>query len=300
MIDRGRICGIVAEVDLLNHILVKGASLDSPIRPIIEADYQTVTPQTKVRLLKTIFNDAKMVCVLASRPGTSSEGLSPSKAAVPSDSLLGVITKIDHRLPGHPPQLAFPKTKKRRSHLTTSLSVPKESRTLMSRRTRDFESPASAIPPLRRGPTMSGKLPQVAATPTIFHQCGQGRYAAARHRHFHVHPQVGIVGEKSGHLDATDVGFDAGFDVLPQLVFHDQVFADFVAHRLQPTADVEPQRLADFFFSSFPRRARSSFRSALAAGFNGRFQVGHRELVVDDFRRARINKSPSSEIFQPF
>ena len=95
MIDRGRICGIVAEVDLLNHILVKGASLDSPIEPIIEADYQTVTPQTKVRLLKTIFNDAKMVCVLASRPGTSSEGLSPSKAAVPSDSLLGVITKID-------------------------------------------------------------------------------------------------------------------------------------------------------------------------------------------------------------
>ena len=95
VIDRGRICGIVAEVDLLNHILVKGASLDSPIEPIIEADYQTVTPQTKVRLLKTIFNDAKMVCVLASRPGTSSEGLSPSKAAVPSDSLLGVITKID-------------------------------------------------------------------------------------------------------------------------------------------------------------------------------------------------------------
>ncbi|HMU41428.1 MAG TPA: cystathionine beta-synthase [Pseudomonadota bacterium] len=95
VLDRGRLCGLVAEVDLLNHILVKGASLDSTVEPIIEADYQTVTPRTKVRLLKTIFNDAKMVCVLSSGGAKHhKQGESPEEAA-PADSLLGVITKID-------------------------------------------------------------------------------------------------------------------------------------------------------------------------------------------------------------
>ena len=92
VLDNGRLCGLVAEVDLLNHLLVKGASLDSAIEPIIEADYQTITPQTKVRLLKTIFNDAKMVCVLSTG---SDDGSPPTKTPVPRDSLLGVITKID-------------------------------------------------------------------------------------------------------------------------------------------------------------------------------------------------------------
>ena len=92
----GRLCGLVAEVDLLNHLLVKRGSLDETIEPIIEADYATVTPQTKVRLLKTIFNDAKMVCVLSSsnNQGPSGAGKA-SGAAVPRDSLLHVITKID-------------------------------------------------------------------------------------------------------------------------------------------------------------------------------------------------------------
>ena len=80
---------------MLNHILVKGSSLDASIEHIIEADYQTVTPQTKVRLLKTIFNDAKMVCVLSSGPVSSADGNKIDRTTVPSDSLLGVITKID-------------------------------------------------------------------------------------------------------------------------------------------------------------------------------------------------------------
>lgn len=95
VLDRGRLCGIVAEVDLLNHILVKGSSLDESIESIIEADYQTVTPQTKVRLLKTIFNDAKMVCVLSSGHVSSGDGTKSDRTAAQSDSLLGVITKID-------------------------------------------------------------------------------------------------------------------------------------------------------------------------------------------------------------
>ena len=93
----GRLCGLVAEVDLLNHLLVKGGSLDESIEPIIEADYATVTPLTRVRLLKTIFNDAKMVCVLSSgtHPPAGPDERPSTKTPVPRDSLLGVITKID-------------------------------------------------------------------------------------------------------------------------------------------------------------------------------------------------------------
>ena len=90
VMDQGRLCGLVAEVDLLNHLLVKGGKLDESIEPIIEADYATVTPATKVRLLKTIFNDAKMVCVLSTGNADQS-----SKTPVPQDALMGVITKID-------------------------------------------------------------------------------------------------------------------------------------------------------------------------------------------------------------
>ena len=93
VLEDGRICGLVAEVDLLNHILVKGGSLDECIEPIIEADYATVTPHTKVRLLKTIFNDAKMVCVLST--GDESGSAETSQDGSRIDSLLGVITKID-------------------------------------------------------------------------------------------------------------------------------------------------------------------------------------------------------------
>ena len=45
---------------------------------------------TKIRLLKTIFNDAKMVCVLSTGHSDGS-----SKTPIPTDALLGVITKID-------------------------------------------------------------------------------------------------------------------------------------------------------------------------------------------------------------
>ena len=90
VMDQGRLYGLVAEVDLLNHLLVKGGKLDESIEPIIESDYATVTPATKVRLLKTIFNDAKMVCVLSTGNADQS-----SKTPVPQDALMGVITKID-------------------------------------------------------------------------------------------------------------------------------------------------------------------------------------------------------------
>jgi cystathionine beta-synthase len=75
--DGGRLCGIVAEVDLLDFLVKGEAGLDSPIEPLIESDYATVTPGTRVHLLRNIFNDAQIVVVEA------------------GDAIVGVITKID-------------------------------------------------------------------------------------------------------------------------------------------------------------------------------------------------------------
>jgi cystathionine beta-synthase len=77
VLDGGRLSGLVSELDLLNFLLKNPGKMDTPIDELIEADYATVTPQTKIVLLKTIFNDAKVVCVLE------------------RDDLVGVITKID-------------------------------------------------------------------------------------------------------------------------------------------------------------------------------------------------------------
>ena len=76
VLDGKRLCGIISEVDLLNHLVGEG-KMDDVIDPLIEADYSTVTPVTKVKLLKNVFNDAKVVCV--------QDG----------EDLIGVITKID-------------------------------------------------------------------------------------------------------------------------------------------------------------------------------------------------------------
>jgi cystathionine beta-synthase len=77
VLDRGRLSGLVSELDLLNYLLQNPGSMDVPVDELVEADYATVTPQTKIKLLKNIFNEAKLVCVLE------------------RDDLVGVITKID-------------------------------------------------------------------------------------------------------------------------------------------------------------------------------------------------------------
>jgi cystathionine beta-synthase len=77
VLDKGRLSGLVSEIDLLNYLLQNPGSMDVPVDELVEADYATVTPQTKIKLLKNIFNDAKLVCVLE------------------RDDLVGVITKID-------------------------------------------------------------------------------------------------------------------------------------------------------------------------------------------------------------
>ncbi len=59
----GRMAGIVAEVDLLNFLVKGEKNLDSPIDDLLESDYATVTPATRIHLVRNIFNDAKIVVV---------------------------------------------------------------------------------------------------------------------------------------------------------------------------------------------------------------------------------------------
>jgi cystathionine beta-synthase len=75
--ESGRHQGMVAEIDLLNYLLEHQGNLDTPLSELSESDYATVSPHTRIALLKHIFNDAKAVLV------------------VDRDRLLGVLTKID-------------------------------------------------------------------------------------------------------------------------------------------------------------------------------------------------------------
>jgi len=75
--DGARLVGIVAEVDLLDHLVKGEGGLDTPIDDLIESDYATVSPATRIHLLRNILNDAKIVVVEE------------------RDAIVGVITKID-------------------------------------------------------------------------------------------------------------------------------------------------------------------------------------------------------------
>ncbi|KIG18218.1 Cystathionine beta-synthase [Enhygromyxa salina] len=76
--EKGRHFGIVAEIDLLNFLVEhEGHALDTPVADLVESDYATVTPHTRITLLKRIFNDAKVVLVTE------------------NDNLRGLLTKID-------------------------------------------------------------------------------------------------------------------------------------------------------------------------------------------------------------
>ena len=75
--DGGQLAGLVTEVDLLGFLVQGEGGLDAPIDPLVESDYATVTPSTRIHLLRNIFNDAQMVVVQT------------------GDAIVGVITKID-------------------------------------------------------------------------------------------------------------------------------------------------------------------------------------------------------------
>jgi cystathionine beta-synthase len=77
VVEAGKLRGIVAEVDLLRALVSGGKSPESPIADVVESDYATVTPNTKVELLKSVLADAKVAIV--------EEG----------DVVVGIVTKID-------------------------------------------------------------------------------------------------------------------------------------------------------------------------------------------------------------
>ena len=77
VLEGGKLRGIVAEVDLLRALVSGGKTLESPIAEVVENDYATVTPNTKVELLKGVLADAKVAIV--------QEG----------DEVVGIVTKID-------------------------------------------------------------------------------------------------------------------------------------------------------------------------------------------------------------
>lgn len=77
IVDEGKLCGLVHEVDLLRHLVGGKGSLDSHIQELIESEYATVTVDTKVELLKGVLNDARVAIVT---DGTK---------------VVGIISKID-------------------------------------------------------------------------------------------------------------------------------------------------------------------------------------------------------------
>lgn len=77
VISDGRLAGLVQEVDLLTHLVKGEKTLESPIGDLAESDYATVTPDTKVDLLKTVLADAKVALVME------------------QDEVVGLVTKID-------------------------------------------------------------------------------------------------------------------------------------------------------------------------------------------------------------
>jgi cystathionine beta-synthase len=60
----GQHSGIVSELDMLNFLVENDGRLDEQLGDLISADYATVTPHTRLTLLKNIFNDAKVVLVI--------------------------------------------------------------------------------------------------------------------------------------------------------------------------------------------------------------------------------------------
>jgi cystathionine beta-synthase len=77
VIEGSKLRGMIQEVDLLRHLVSGAGTLDSAIAELVESDYATVTPSTKVELLKSVLGDAKIAIV------------------TDKESVIGVITKID-------------------------------------------------------------------------------------------------------------------------------------------------------------------------------------------------------------
>lgn len=77
VVEKGKLLGIVGEVDLLRHLVSGPRTASSTIESLIESDYATVTPDTKIELLQGVLADAKSAIVME------------------RDTVVGIVTKID-------------------------------------------------------------------------------------------------------------------------------------------------------------------------------------------------------------
>jgi len=77
VLEGNRLRGMVHEVDLLRHLVSGRGTLDSTIGELVESDYATVTPSTRVELLKGVLSDAKIAIVME------------------KDNVIGIVSKID-------------------------------------------------------------------------------------------------------------------------------------------------------------------------------------------------------------
>ncbi len=77
VVDKGKLRGIITEVVLLRHMVSGPKTANAPIAPIVESDYATVTPDTKIELLQGVLADARAALVLD------------------KEAVVGIVTKID-------------------------------------------------------------------------------------------------------------------------------------------------------------------------------------------------------------
>lgn len=77
VVDGTKLVGVVSEVDLLRHLVSGEGTLDSEIASLVESDYATVSPETKIELLQGVLNDARLALV------------------TDRGDLVGIVTKID-------------------------------------------------------------------------------------------------------------------------------------------------------------------------------------------------------------
>jgi len=72
-----KLIGVVSEIDVLRHIVEAGHSPEDTIESLVEADFATVTPATRIALVSDLFGQGGILVVLD------------------GDQIVGVITKID-------------------------------------------------------------------------------------------------------------------------------------------------------------------------------------------------------------
>jgi cystathionine beta-synthase len=77
VVDDGKLVGAVNEVDLLHYLVRGDYSLDQAIGPLMESEYATVSPRTKLEQVQGLLNEVRMAVV------------------TDGDEVVGVVTKID-------------------------------------------------------------------------------------------------------------------------------------------------------------------------------------------------------------